>query len=141
MKNTLLTAWIMLALTGCASVHEPVAEHSELVVTRQFIGTTQSPDPVIAQVLELADAGILTDIIMTRSIPAQIVATGPENVLACLSSPDGRWLVAQQECEYMGEEACTSRGGQFNPCASACRNNTETDVCALSCVPVCRFTQ
>jgi len=139
MKNTLLITWIMLALAGCTSLHEPAAEHSELEVTRQFTGTILSPDPIIKQILALADAGILTDVCMTRSVPAQIIATGPENVLACISSPGGRWLAPQQECEYMSEEACTARGGQFNPCASVCRHDPKAETCVLSCVPVCGF--
>ena len=141
MKKTLLTICIFIAVAGCASPHEPEAEHSELEVTRRFTGTTQSPDPVMAQVLELADAGILSDVSMTRSLPAQIIATGPENVLACISSGDSRWLLSHQECEFMSEEACTTLGGEFDPCASPCRHDPEAEACILSCVPVCRFAQ
>ena len=145
MKKTLLTTWLIIAMTGCAfpyePAHEPVAEHAELEVTRQFTGTTLSPDPVMTQVLELAESGILSDVRMTRSLPAQIIATGPENVLACISSANSRWLVSQQECEYMSEESCTARGGQFHPCASACRHDPEAEACVLSCVPVCSFAQ
>lgn len=145
MKKTLLTTWLITAVTGCAlshePAHEPVAEHSELEVTRQFTGTTLSPDPVIMQVLELAESGILTDVRMTRSLPAQIIATGPENVLTCISSTSGRWLLSQQECEYMSEESCTARGGQFHSCASPCRHDPMAEACVLSCVPVCSFAQ
>lgn len=139
MKKILPITCIMLALAGYAFPPEYVAEYAEVEVTRQFIGTTLSPDPVVQQVLDLADAGILTDVQMTRSIPAQIIATGPENVLACISSPAGRWLVPQQECEYMSEEACTARKGQFDPCASACRHDPDAESCVLMCVPVCSF--
>ena len=145
MKKTLLTIWLISTVTGCAlshePAHEPVAELSELEVTRQFTGTTLSPDPVIMQVLELAESGILTDVRMTRSLPAQIIATGPENVLACISSANSRWLLSQQECEYMSEESCTARGGQFHPCASPCRHDPGAETCLLSCVPVCSFAQ
>ena len=141
MKKTLLTLWIFIAVSGCASPHEQEAEHSELEVTRQFIGTTLSPDPVMEQVIELTEAGILSDVRMTRSMPAQIIATGPENVLACISSGESRWLLSEQECEYMSEETCTAQGGEFDPCASPCRHYPEAEVCVLSCVPVCSFAR
>lgn len=131
---------LALVLAGCASTQETVGENSEVEVTRQFTGSTMTPDPVMQQVMELSKAGVLKNVRMTRSIPAQITATGPENVLACISSEGSRWLEEQQECEYMAEETCAELGGEFNPCASACRNDPDAMVCVLMCVPVCSFS-
>lgn len=135
---------LVLFLAGCASTQETpevVAEHSEVEVTRQFVGTTSMPDPVIHQVMELSKAGVLKDVRMTRSIPAQITATGPESVLACVSTEGGRWLEEQQECEYLAEDTCTELGGDFDPCASSCRHDSQAEVCNLMCVSVCRFAE
>ena len=127
-----------LALSGCALTSHIEAERLQADVTRQFFGSKSVPDTVIMQVMELKEAGILTDVHMTRSIPAQITATGPENVLACLASEGSRWLEEQQECEYMEEKTCTDLGGQFNACASACGDDPGM-ACVMMCVPVCSF--
>ena len=100
-----------LALSGCALTSHIEAERSQADVTRQFFGSKSVPDTVMMQVMELKEAGILTDVHMTRSIPAQITATGPENVLACLASEGSRWLEEQQECEYMEGKNLHRSGG------------------------------
>ncbi|USE36182.1 hypothetical protein [Endozoicomonas sp. SCSIO W0465] len=144
MKKVISGVLVSLAvlLAGCASTQESPevnAENLEVEVTRQFTGTTMTPDPVLQQVSELSEAGILKNVRMTRSIPSQITATGPERVLACVSSEGSRWLEEHQECEFMAEETCAELGGEFNPCASSCRNDPDAMVCNLMCVAVCRF--
>ncbi|WP_422444616.1 MULTISPECIES: hypothetical protein [unclassified Endozoicomonas] len=144
MKNIMSGMLVSLAifLAGCASTQESQqanAEKPEAVVTRQFTGSTMTPDPVMQQVMALSQAGVLKDVRMTRSIPAQITATGPENVLACIATEGSRWLEEHQECEFMAEETCTQLGGEFNPCASSCRNDPDAMVCNLMCVQVCKF--
>ncbi|MBO9496873.1 hypothetical protein J7438_22695 [Thalassotalea sp. G20_0] len=140
MSGMLVSLAIFLA--GCASTQESQkvnAETSEVAVTRQFTGSTMTPDPVMQQVMALSQAGVLKDVRMTRSIPARITATGPENVLACIATEGSRWLEEHQECEFMAEETCTQLGGEFNPCASSCRNDPDAMVCNLMCVQVCKF--
>jgi hypothetical protein len=58
---------------------------------------------------------------------------------ACLSF-DGTWLEDSMECEGMSQEQCESLGGEFNECASACRNDPEAQVCTLQCIVVCDFS-
>ncbi|WP_257282884.1 hypothetical protein [Endozoicomonas sp. SESOKO1] len=133
---------LAMLLAGCAATQESQdvnGQSPEIAVTRQFTGSTMTPDPVMLQVMALSKAGVLKDVRMTRSIPAQITATGPENVLACLSFEGSRWLEEHQECEFMAEETCTELGGEFNPCASSCRNDPDAMVCNLMCVQVCKF--
>ncbi|WP_067515863.1 hypothetical protein [Endozoicomonas ascidiicola] len=126
-----------LLLTGCAATQESAQSNTE--VTRQFNGSTQNPDMVSRQTLELSKAGVLKNVRMTRSIPAQITATGPENVLSCISVEGNKWVTEHKECEYMDENTCTDLGGEFNACASACRNDPEAEICIMMCVPVCGF--
>ncbi|WP_257295539.1 hypothetical protein [Endozoicomonas sp. YOMI1] len=144
MKKMISGMLVSLAifLAGCASTQESQevdAENPEVAVTRQFTGSIMTPDPVMQQVMALSKAGVLKEVRMTRAIPAQITATGPENVLACIASEASRWLEEHQECEFMAEETCTELGGEFNPCESPCRHDPDAMVCNLMCVQVCKF--
>jgi hypothetical protein len=49
----------------------------------------------------------------------------------------GRWLADYDECEYVRRSWCEKRGGTYNSCASACRNNPDAELCTQQCVPVC----
>ena len=51
----------------------------------------------------------------------------------------GTWLAESNECEGISEVNCLELGGEFNECASACRNNPEAQICTLQCVLVCQF--
>lgn len=53
----------------------------------------------------------------------------------------GRWLEAYNECENILAEVCTSSGGIFNGCDSACRHdpNYPNVACIKVCVAVCKF--
>jgi hypothetical protein len=65
-----------------------------------------------------------------------VEAVNPEG--ACLSF-DGNWIEETQECEGMSQGMCVELGGEFNECASACRNDPDAEVCTLQCVLVCQF--
>ncbi|MFP4523329.1 MAG: hypothetical protein ACOCQQ_02680 [Candidatus Nanoarchaeia archaeon] len=58
--------------------------------------------------------------------------------LAC-EQANGTWIDSAHECEGISEETCSSLGGHFNECASACRNDPEADFCTAQCVRVCEF--
>ena len=51
----------------------------------------------------------------------------------------GIWVDAASECEGISEQNCEDLGGNFNECASACRNNPEATICTMQCVLVCEF--
>jgi hypothetical protein len=51
----------------------------------------------------------------------------------------GKYLLLFNECENISSETCTTLGGTFNECASACRHAPEAVVCTAQCVPVCSF--
>lgn len=52
----------------------------------------------------------------------------------------GNWISEFNECENgFDRVSCESLGGEFNECASACRNNPEAEFCTLQCVQVCKF--
>ncbi|MTI14221.1 hypothetical protein [Sansalvadorimonas verongulae] len=125
----IIMAFSVVFLTACAATQgpEPVAMH----------WTSSGPQQVEAA-MALQEQGVISGLKVTRSIPAQISASGPVNVLSCLKD-GGKWLEEHQECELMGEKTCTELGGTFDRCASACRNDKDAMVCILMCVPLCKF--
>lgn len=58
----------------------------------------------------------------------------------CLDN-GGTWLQEPQECENIGKDTCENLGGDFNECASACRNDPEAEICTMQCVLVCEFNE
>ncbi|KKR54678.1 MAG: hypothetical protein A2079_07345 [Geobacteraceae bacterium GWC2_48_7] len=52
---------------------------------------------------------------------------------------NGIWLSEFSECENISEEVCSSNGGFFNACGSACRHNPEAKICSMQCVPFCEY--
>ena len=136
-RIVLLLISAMVVLTGCATV----TEKEKPEVTRQFMGTDIPDDPVLQQVRKLEEQQVLSHVVVSDSFPVQITATGPENVLTCLSNPDGRWIEEKQECEQMEAQSCKELGGRFNECASACRNQLDAEMCIQVCVPVCSFVK
>lgn len=57
----------------------------------------------------------------------------------------GNWLALQSECEsqsstVLTESECDEINGEFNSCASACRNDLSANACIEVCVSVCKVT-
>ena len=53
----------------------------------------------------------------------------------------GKWVEEHEECENISEKDCKEIGGEFNECASACRNDPDAEICTLQCVPLCSFEE
>jgi len=53
----------------------------------------------------------------------------------------GTWIESANECEGISKEVCTNLGGNFNECASACRNDPDAQMCTMQCVLVCEFNR
>lgn len=53
----------------------------------------------------------------------------------------GEWLGQFSECEGISQEDCEQMGGNFDNCASACRNDPNATVCTMQCVMVCSFQE
>lgn len=132
-RLTSLILCTLVFLTGCASISSKVDD----AVTRQFVVSQQAME----HVHQLEKAGILTNVVVMESEPAQVIASGSEKVLACVSSEGGRWLQEYSECEYMPKQQCDNLGGEYNECASACRHDPEAMMCVLMCVQVCSFSE
>jgi putative hemolysin len=61
----------------------------------------------------------------------------PDDKEKLCTNTGGTWT--GYDCEGLTQEQCTNIGGQFNECASACRNDPTAQVCTLQCVQVCEF--
>lgn len=68
-----------------------------------------------------------------------------KNLKDACEEKGGTWLETYKECEAMSNDkgfdksSCTSLGGKFSECDSACRHNPEAEVCMSVCVIVCKF--
>lgn len=54
----------------------------------------------------------------------------------------GVWYEGSNVCEINSlstEAMCTSRGGEWNECASACRHDPKAEMCTMQCVMTCSF--
>ncbi len=51
----------------------------------------------------------------------------------------GTWIESANECEYISEDICNDLNGTFNMCGSACRNDSDAQICTKQCVPYCSF--
>lgn len=60
--------------------------------------------------------------------------------LFCESS-EGIWVEETNECEWLSKDQCGEFGGQYNECASTCRNSPEGEYCIEQCVAVCKFEE
>jgi zinc transport system substrate-binding protein len=58
----------------------------------------------------------------------------------CLGA-GGTWLSDYSECEGIEESICNDNSGEYDNCASSCRNDPEADMCVQVCVQVCKFDQ
>ena len=79
-----------------------------------------------------------------KRIPHTIALNGwkvtemPKTDFGC-EDAGGNWLTEHNECEYGDREWCDQAGGMFAECESACRHDSEAEICTMQCVPVCQF--
>jgi putative hemolysin len=58
--------------------------------------------------------------------------------IAC-NNEGGQWIGSHYECEYISEDFCNNYNGDFNPCGSACRHESDDVICTQQCVAFCKF--
>lgn len=81
---------------------------------------------------------------MSACAPAATPAPTPQPVdtaaleKGCVDA-GGKYLPLFNECENVSSASCTTLGGTFNECDSACRHAPEAVMCTAQCVPVCSF--
>lgn len=128
-ENTFVNTISVEPPTACTMEYEPVCGEVEI----QCI--TTPCDPLQTTFSNTCEA---------ESANAQILYEGacqdpePNPQGACVSF-DGNWLEDSQECEGMAQSQCQELGGNYNECASACRNSPKAQLCTTQCVQVCQF--
>lgn len=70
-----------------------------------------------------------------QSIPTKLILNLNNN---CQTN-GGNWLDDYQECENANQYWCEKNNGKFFSCESACRHNSDAEICTKQCVPVCKF--
>lgn len=91
--------------------------------------------------------GLLLGVMGILALLAGVFMMGPGSVQeqpiseAC-SEAGGEWIEETRECATRNaaaplQEFCEAYEGEYDGCASACRNNPETDYCIEVCVQVC----
>ncbi len=93
------TAIIILLLCSCLGVaghsaEKDIEKHGQQeIAVATILGSAETPDPILARVLELERAGILTNVVVMESFPVQIEVTGPKSILNELKSMPRKSLV------------------------------------------------
>lgn len=62
-----------------------------------------------------------------------------DDLASSCEAAGGNWLEEQAECEYMSQRWCAQAGGDYQECMSACRHDTDAEICTMQCVPVCQL--
>ncbi|MBO9828389.1 hypothetical protein J7373_09040 [Xanthomonas sp. A2111] len=70
----------LLLLAGCSLGGSPAADREPLE-SALIVGSAQSPDPVLARVMELKARGVVEDVVVYESFPVQIRLRAPRRVI------------------------------------------------------------
>ena len=82
--------------------------------------------------------GVLISACAVSATPTPTPVNSAAQEKACTDA-GGKYLALFNECENVSSAACTTMGGTFDECASACRHAPEAVMCTAQCVPVCSF--
>lgn len=96
------------------------------------------PSLGVSKYIRLLD-GVLKD--MTDNSFDESLSAPSENPMVNCDRMSGIWYGEEALCEvnHLSKEECTTQGGEFDECASACRHNPKAEVCTLQCVLTCTF--
>lgn len=94
---------------------------------------------ILTVVVIAAIAFILVLLLNNTKTPTNNNVESKSELQTYCEANNGTWIEESEECEGISEVMCVNKGGVFNECASACRNNPEQEVCTLQCVQVCEF--
>ncbi|MCD9032705.1 hypothetical protein LDO32_13310 [Luteimonas sp. Y-2-2-4F] len=78
MKTALIAAFL---LAGCGLDNkQPTAQQGPLE-SATIVGSAETPDPVLARVMELEKRGVVHDVVVQESFPVQIRLRAPKPVI------------------------------------------------------------
>ena len=80
MKSIALIAALTL-LTCCGLDSKQTAQAQAPLESATIVGSAESPDPVLAKVMELEKSGVVKDVVVQESFPVQIRLRAPKAVI------------------------------------------------------------
>lgn len=79
--KTVFIAALMLCVGCTLNNKPPPAVAQEPLESALIIGSAQSPDPVLARVMELERTGVVKDVVVQESFPVQIRLRAPQKTI------------------------------------------------------------
>jgi hypothetical protein len=87
--NVIVTFALVLVVTGCATdnartpapIPSAPSQNSEPMERAVIVGSAENPDPVLTRVRELEERGLVKDVVVRESFPAQIQLTAPRSII------------------------------------------------------------
>lgn len=76
-----MLAVVLIFLAGCGIGGKPPAADREPLEAALIVGSAESPDPVLARVMELEESGVVEDVVVHESFPVQIRLRAPRRVI------------------------------------------------------------
>jgi hypothetical protein len=85
----IVTLAIVMLLTSCTTGNKPTggslpgspSRNNEPLERALVIGSAEVPDPVLTRVRELEQSGVVKDVVVLESFPAQIHLSAPKRIL------------------------------------------------------------
>ncbi|WP_056114271.1 hypothetical protein [Lysobacter sp. Root690] len=71
----------VLLLAGCGLDNKQPTMNHEPLESALIVGSTESPDPVLAKVMALEKSGVVKDVVVQESFPVQIRLRAPKKVI------------------------------------------------------------
>ena len=79
MKTALIATLMLMA--ACGLDKKPPTKNPEPMESALIVGSAESPDPVLAKVMELEKKGVVKDVVVQESFPVQIRLRAPKKVI------------------------------------------------------------
>lgn len=77
----IFTLAALILLTGCVTDEKQTAMNTETMERTLIIGSAESPDPVLTKIMELEKSGVVKDVVVLESFPAQIHLRAPKKII------------------------------------------------------------
>jgi len=138
---TLITASDVTSLLSTDGVENtiPIVEVTEVFCYGEWhtaLVCEEKTDITKDTVLTPEQLKIITPII--KELTPEEIAKNKELTESC-SSQGGTYDIVYKECVGVTPKMCVLLGGEWNECASACRNDPQAQVCTMQCVQICTF--
>ncbi|MBD3203129.1 hypothetical protein GF327_02465 [Candidatus Woesearchaeota archaeon] len=128
-KGVFLILLILLVANSCKTPDQQAGGNANERIIQNFEDCAAAGNPVLESYPKqcIADSGEL------------FIEENTDKKTVCLSF-GGIWIATAEECEKITKQNCDKMNGNYNSCASACRNDPDTQICTKQCIQVCSFS-